>query len=382
MGLAALFVACHDEEESPQIPITVRTVFMYLVADNDISGDIYNNIASVEDGLKKAASPGTFVIYWDGPRSSEFPVPTLFKYEVDDQGGVTERIIVQTYGEQDSVDPSVMLKVFNDMRQLCPADSYGLIFGSHATGWLPVNHSKSRSLGDDNGSKINIPELAEVLSQTSIHFNYILMDACLMSQVEVAYELRHAADYLILSPAEVISTGFPYFNITKDLLATNNARQNVIDIARGFIDYYKNEASYHWATIAVVKLDELQALTDISFSIMKQYQGNISKFDLSKLNSFQNNYGYGRRPLDYSSYDFRAFIRELADGNLPITFEEQLDRTIIYKDYVNLNPLVNIDVETYSGIGCYIPHDGYDNWNNYFKNLSWYTAAGWDGTGW
>lgn len=53
MGLAALFVACHDEEESPQIPITVRTVFMYLVADNDISGDIYNNIASVEDGLKK-----------------------------------------------------------------------------------------------------------------------------------------------------------------------------------------------------------------------------------------------------------------------------------------------------------------------------------------
>lgn len=292
MGLAALFVACHDEEESPQIPITVRTVFMYLVADNDISGDIYNNIASVEDGLKKAASPGTFVIYWDGPRSSEFPVPTLFKYEVDDQGGVTERIIVQTY------------------------------------------------------------------------------------------ELRHAADYLILSPAEVISTGFPYFNITKDLLATNNARQNVIDIARGFIDYYKNEASYHWATIAVVKLDELQALTDITFSIMKQYQGNISKFDLSKLNSFQNNYGYGRRPLDYSSYDFRAFIRELADGNLPITFEEQLDRMIIYKDYVNLNPLVNIDVETYSGIGCYIPHDGYDNWNNYFKNLSWYTAAGWDGTGW
>ena len=54
----------------------------------------------------------------------------------------------------------------------------------------------------------------------------------------------------------------------------------------------------------------------------------------------------------------------------------------LFKDYVNLNPLVNIDVETYSGIGCYIPHDGYDNWNNYFKNLSWYTAAGWDGTGW
>lgn len=58
MGLAALFAACHDEEESPQIPITVRTVFMYLVADNDISGDIYNNIASVEDGLKRLLLQG------------------------------------------------------------------------------------------------------------------------------------------------------------------------------------------------------------------------------------------------------------------------------------------------------------------------------------
>ena len=36
-----------------------------------------------------------------------------------------------------------------------------------------------------------------------------------MSQVEVAYELRNTADYLILSPAEVMSAGFPYFKITK-----------------------------------------------------------------------------------------------------------------------------------------------------------------------
>lgn len=39
---------------------------MYLVGDNDISGQIYDNIASVERGLSEVTSPGTFVIYWDG----------------------------------------------------------------------------------------------------------------------------------------------------------------------------------------------------------------------------------------------------------------------------------------------------------------------------
>ena len=60
-------------------------------------------------------------------------------------------------------------------------------------------------------------------------FDYILFDACLMSQVEVAYELRDTADYLILSPAEVMSAGFPYFKITKYLLSADNSEQNAIN---------------------------------------------------------------------------------------------------------------------------------------------------------
>ena len=77
------------------------------------------------------------------------------------------------------------------------------------------------------------------MKQSGIHFDYILFDACLMSQVEVAYELRNAADYLILSPAEVMSAGFPYFKMTKHLLSVDNTEQNVINVAKDFIDYYK-----------------------------------------------------------------------------------------------------------------------------------------------
>lgn len=381
--IASILGACHDDDDETK-PSVAKTVFMYLVADNSISSDIHANIASVEAGLKNVSSPGTFVIYWDGGSyySSEFPVPTLFKYEVTGKGKVSKRTIIQTYSEQNSVSPGIMLKVFNDMKHLCPADRYGLIFGSHATGWLPAN-PKPRSLGDDAGSKINIPELADVLSQTGIHFDYVLMDACLMSQVEVAYELRNAADYLILSPAEVLSIGFPYMNITKDLMSTDDKEAGAIKVAEGFLDYYRNEAptNWHWATIAVIKADQMPALAAMTRSIMVEHKEELAALDARTL---QNPYGYARDILGYSSYDFRAFMRVLTKQNTLPAFEEQLNRTVVYKGYVDEDPLdyINIDQDDYSGIGCYVPYKTYGNWNNYIKNLQWYTAAGWSDIVW
>ena len=377
--LVVFLVSCHDDEE-PKIKAS-RTVLMYLVADNSISDDIYPNIASVEEGLKNAETPGTFVIYWDGGKyyRSEFPQPTLFKYEVGEDGKVSDRVIIQTYNEQNSLSQDVMLDVFKDVEELCHAECYGLIFGSHATGWLPVDHSRTRSFGDDGGLKIDIPDLADVLARTSIHFDYILMDACLMSQVEVAYELRHSADYLILSPAEVMSTGFPYKNIVKYLLSVDDKERNAVLLAQAYLDYYKTQR-FPWATIAVVKTDEMELLAAVTRSIMQENMENIASFTPSMLSLFQNRYGYGRGELSRSSYDFRAFVSEVTGGNIPLAFEGQLGKTVIFEGYVNDYPLVNIDEDMYSGIGCYIPYKSFTKWNAYFKNLQWYSAVGWDTT--
>ena len=86
--------------------------------------------------------------------------------------------------------------------------------------------------------------------------------------------------------------------------------------------------------------------------------------------------------MDHSAYDFRAFMRELTDNNIPSDFEEQLERVVIYKNYVDDYKLVNIHSDIYSGIGCYIPDTRYSKWNTYFRTLQWYSAAGWDETGW
>lgn len=363
----------HDDDDTVSSPV----VLMYLMADNDISSDIYANIASVEEGLRKSSVPGVFVIYWDGGFNyrNVFPCPTLFKYVVDRKGNVV-RTVIQTYSEQNSASPDVIAKVIADTKTLCPSDSYGLIFGSHASGWLPSNASRTYSLGDDNGSSIEIPDLANALEKSGVHFSFILMDACLMSQIEVAYELRYAADYLIVSPAEVLSTGFPYMNMSSYLLASGNLQENMINVAREYIDFYKKQ-EYQWATIAVINTSELDAFAAATRTLLIDYRHNKEKFTTYKLASMQSNYGYGRFSYGYSSYDIRAFANELTDGAIPQYWEDQLGNVIVFADYVDKYPLVKIDSKVYTGVGCYIPYPMFTKWNDYFNKLQWSKDTGW-----
>ena len=47
--LSTFLSACGDDNDT-SVPVAVKTVLMYLVGDNNISGQIYNNIESVERG--------------------------------------------------------------------------------------------------------------------------------------------------------------------------------------------------------------------------------------------------------------------------------------------------------------------------------------------
>lgn len=167
--------------------------------------------------------------------------------------------------------------------------------------------------------------------------------------------------------------------IVKYLLSVDDKERNAVLLAQAYLDYYKTQR-FPWATIAVVKTDEMELLAAVTRSIMQENMENIASFTPSMLSLFQNRYGYGRGELSRSSYDFRAFVSEVTGGNIPLAFEGQLGKTVIFEGYVNDYPLVNIDEDMYSGIGCYIPYKSFTKWNAYFKNLQWYSAVGWDTT--
>ena len=70
--------------------------------------------------------------------------------------------IRKKYPPQTSTEKTVMQTVIGDMMSAYPSESYGIIFGSHGSGWLPTI-TGTRSIGQDGGRYSSdtalIPEL-------------------------------------------------------------------------------------------------------------------------------------------------------------------------------------------------------------------------------
>lgn len=113
--------------------------------------------------------------------------------------------VIATYESRNSVDVSNMKEVVNTAFSEYPAQSYGLVLWSHGEGWLEYQNPKTRWWGQDTGGKdyrMNLSDLNDVLRNTP-HLNFLLFDACFMQSVEVVYELKAHADYIIGSPTEI-----------------------------------------------------------------------------------------------------------------------------------------------------------------------------------
>ena len=127
----------------------------------------------------------------------------------------------------DSADPEVLKKILNEMQDLYPSDSYGLILGSHASGWIPsggfgrsnrmlyAEPVLTRSFGTDytGPNEMDTRDMAKAIPFNKENLEFILFDACLMSSIEVLYDLRDKAKYVIASPAELPAPGFPYARV-------------------------------------------------------------------------------------------------------------------------------------------------------------------------
>jgi hypothetical protein len=125
-----------------------------------------------------------------------------------------------------------------------------LILWDHGSGWDSYyDRSTSpqvtaRAIGEDNTSHsvmriIDIP--AAVRKMYSI--DIIATDACLMNMLEVAYEWRNCADYLVGSEDETPGEGFPY----QLLLSTLNSDAGLQMTPKQFANDMSQEIYNYWA---------------------------------------------------------------------------------------------------------------------------------------
>lgn len=409
--LVFVLAACSNEiPEQQPAKRSGRTVLAYLISNNKAGSlDTYlrDNVIDMYTALGNMKESCTLLVFYR-PYTGDAPLskPTLMSFYADGRGNINNvaaltgteltfdavcRIAQKkeyTMNSQIATDPAVMEEVFTDMQTVAPSDSYGLILGSHASGWMKGTSVPTKAFGDDDGYNIDIPDLADVLKNSfSEKLDFVLFDACMMGTAEVGYELRETTSYCIASVMETPVYGFPYDQILPYLYSEN---VDYSAVCHEFISF--NKTKDVWGTCAVMDCSQMENLASAVKAKLSEWEDAL--FSVSMRNVQQ----YGVNNYKYFSYDVLDFFRELGgksgvaetDLNEAIaSIQTVLNEAVIAKECIPnpSNSSFRVDEARFCGIGMYIPKEvndyvpdniSWNNWNDYYKqSISWYRAAGW-----
>lgn len=250
--LAGIFLAgCHRDDE-PQT--ARRTILVYMAAKNNLS---YYATLDISEMMRAEIPADCRLLVF---RSTYDYGTELFEIK----GGQMKTL--KTYEEGTlAADAETLTRVLVDARRLAPARENGIIFWSHSTGWHGAVKAPAlnRSFGQEQGHVIELPELQRALS-TAPKFNFIFFDSCYMGGVEVAYQLRDCADYMVGSVCEVPSTGMPY-NLTLPSLFSTDIVGGLIEAIDINVDYYLDRPRELCpSTLSLINMSKVEALAEAS----------------------------------------------------------------------------------------------------------------------
>ena len=402
-ALAVLVCGCHDNNGDIDKSGPRQVVILYSAGQNSLSRYLREDIEDLCDGYlpRKGKKNDVVLVFSKFPLKngsySNSTVASLVQLSAGKKGAVKDT--VKTWPKETVASSAEMIReVLSFVKENFPAEGYGMIFSSHASGWLPplyyldptpfertkgtVSQSSVpeyfppldsdpsmpavKSVGQDIvGSEEDCIEmgLKEFAEAIPFHLDYILFDACLTGCVEVAWELRDKASYIGLSPTEVLAQGYDYKTITTRLLMEQTPNPKAV-CEDYFAQYDKESGIYRAATVTYVDTKELGKLAEVCAYLNSKYRDALSVLSASDIQ------GYFR-------YN-RHFFYDLLDiyDHVGIDTEERtallaaLDACIPYK--AATDKFLSIQIKKYSGFSMYLPSNGTSYLNNYYKQeISW-----------
>lgn len=382
VGMSLLFYSCggSDGPAEPSGP-NKRTVLVYAVASNNLYGNLIDDKNEMLEAAGKMNMEGVSMLVYEVARKGN---PRLLEIARQSDGTYGFSTVAEYDRSVYSTDPRRISQVISDVARMRPAENYGLILWSHGGGMEPsfsTHSSRSEYIevpftgsgqvfwfGSDNDyeknpgyyDKIDIDELADAIP--SGMFDFIWFDACYMSGIEMAYELRDKCDYFVAYPTEVYDRGMPY-HLTMPYFLRETP--DLVGGANAFFNYYSSEA----ATIAVMDMAKIENVAESCSEIYPDFS-TISVSSLLKYTRDEWKTGIG--PF----YDFGQVTRVKASGKDAdiSTFNKAMSEFVIWKaatEYdFNFRP---ISQDNYSGISCHLfdPDSGSQK-DDYFMTLDWY----------
>lgn len=424
--IATLFivvgVSCSngDSPDGPDVPVTPvgQTVFMFFPWSNSLLSDFRRTVEDMQTVVAQRSMKDERIMVFMATSEREAVL-----FELKKQNGRCLTDTLRRYSDRPFTSRQWLTSLFSEVMTLAPASRYGMVVGCHGLAWVPVQGQRNaqKRLGsqerideEDNlykeeridkegepndlmhfevqgpvttrfiggtypETQIETTDLADAMADAGFHTEYILFDACYMSSVEVAYELKDVTHYLIASPTEVLSYGFPYITMGKHLLGTPNYK-GIVD---SFISFY---SSYNlpYGTVAVTDCTQLDALAAIAQQINAADAEQTNAASEGKLNTARSGkYApNGVQIMDgYSPslfYDL-GHLMSLKDAGTVLTaaFAEQLDKTVPYKghtdQYFTTLKDAPVDIKHYSGLNT--SQGSLNHMADRLSETAWYKAT-------
>lgn len=404
--LLLLFTACHkdDDNNTPPTPAR-RTVIVYVSGDNTLSGFTYGDLQELVNGATNTLSDDDRLVMFvdristaEKPfiarikNDSKQPVDTLYKYSEDPY--VSE--------------PSVFKDVITRITQLCPAQEYGLVLWGHGTGWCfdkdeRVTSAPRRAYGVDNGNKsangnkglwLSIPDMRSCFELLGFKWKFIFADCCNMMCVEVAYELRNCADYLIGSPAEIPGFGAPYHKMVTHFFSQSDTFY--ADIVDSYAASYKD-----YLPLSAIQLSEMESLAKATKAVLPAVAEHLKQGDAIATKGiiyyFSPNGRYddvnksmydmndmirtalSEQPDAYNTWH-QAFMKAVPKQVKADRWETQSANTVNFSDFTVTDAKQGcvsmfFPLKKYDDNKCLYKH------NSDIRNMQWYKAVDWSAVG-
>lgn len=255
---------------NPTVTRSKWTVLVYLNAANDLfrSSDLNMNqmerVADRPDNLR-------FVVQWKQSRDafpgSSFDGVRRYLVKPDQSGNVASELL-----QGPMLDGSGNPLDMGDWRTLrefvqwgmanYPSDRTILVVWNHGNGWRRSRDSAGGTRGfsydDQSGNAIQTWEIGQALS--GINVDVLAWDASLMQMMEVAYEARGHADYVVGSEESPPADGYPYEDVFRAF--RDNPDASTEALTENFVTGMLNNPPYATRKItqSVIRTDRLTPL--------------------------------------------------------------------------------------------------------------------------
>lgn len=425
--LSATVGCCKEKPEEP-VNVNRKVLLFYECGFNNLTSYLKDNMDGTEKGLPAGYVPresgDVVLIYSRYSKVGDYnytPVESHLRRIYKKPNGKIVSDTLKTFGtETIAASSSTMRQVLTYVKDEFPAKGYGLVFSSHGSGWLPAGYfsepsrfendhqgevqtqgtaslrskgnaailrrlpvpvgnladtdpyyGMTRSIGQDAitksyyGHEMSVSEFVDAIPY---HLDYILFDMCYTAGVEMAYALKDKADYLGLSPAEVLGDGmFNYTKITSFLL--NRETPDLEGLFKDSFEMYdKQSGDYRSSTVNLVRTSGLDNLASVCARMINEYSDALADAPVDDIQ------GYYRRGRHYF-YDLVDIFEKCGASKADLEdLHKAVDGCVIYKNSTG-QFLEDYDIKAYSGFSMYLPCAGTPLLDLYYRKEVWNNAT-------